>query len=95
MGGDETEEEEEYNKNAGYKEGSEEKGFPGEKDGIGWMILGIEHMEAAAEEFKFGLSCQMKGTKILQYKDQQYTSTWQDTFREVVLEDGHQIYSSG
>ena len=52
-------------------------------------------MEAAAEEFKFGLSCQMKGTKILQHKDQQYTSTRQDTFQEVVLEDGHQIYSSG
>ena len=59
------------------------------------MILGIEHMEAAVEEFKFGLSCQMKGTKILQHKDQQYTNTQEDTFREVVLEDGHQIYSSG
>ena len=59
------------------------------------MILRIEHMEAAVEEFKFGLSCQMKGTKILQHKDQQYTSMQQDTFREVVLKDGHQIYSSG
>ena len=47
-----------------------ERRYPDEEDGYGWMELGIEHMEAAAEEFRFGLFCQMKGTAILKRKSQ-------------------------